>query len=98
MEPNTQPASQTTTEVSYVGLISAIVILLIAIAGVAWYIYTGMQNTPAEQVAVEPETQEMPAAEPGPLSAQERAAVLNSMQVNPDNLSVEERRAVLDEL
>jgi len=97
METNTQPAAQTTTEVSYLGLMGAIVILLIAIAGVAWYIYTGMQNTPMDQMVVEPEVIEPVTASESPTSEQ-KLEVLNSLQANPSNLSREEKRAILEQL
>ncbi|HMA78063.1 MAG TPA: hypothetical protein VKP88_02885 [Candidatus Paceibacterota bacterium] len=88
---------------STVTLLIALGVLLVAVLGVSFYIYHGMQNTPASQVAETQPAAEEAATEPAPAATAEltdaqKIERLESLRANPDNLSFEEKMNRLEGL
>jgi cytochrome c-type biogenesis protein CcmH/NrfG len=100
-QPNLQPETTTTeSEVGVTGLLITLGVLLVAVVGVAAYIWYGMSNTPAQQMAEEVIEVEPPAAAapPGPRTTAEKMELLENLERNPSNLDRDEKRALLNNL
>lgn len=107
---NTQPTNEHTPEPAadqpspnmvVVSLVVTLSALLIAVAGVSYYIWYGMQYTPAgnEPAEVEENTDESTLAttsESVQYTEVEKLEILESLEANPDGLTEEEKRTRLE--
>ena len=87
--------------VSWVTLVSTVVLLFIAVAGLAYYIWYGMHHTPASVSELHDDsmvTDELEENEPIPLSSSEKLERLESLETNPQNVSEAAKRARLEQL
>jgi flagellar basal body-associated protein FliL len=87
---------------SVVSLLVLLAFLFLCVCALALYIWFGMQNTPVNQL--EPTSQQTQSvnnnqsASTSTYTIEERLEVLESLESNPDNLSIDERRAILNSL
>jgi hypothetical protein len=110
MQPDYQQTSTTSPEThtrvslerSTITLLVALGALLVAVVGISVYIWFGMQNTPASQLVLPEDTEEIEATivppSPGQLSEAEKMDRLQSLRANPDNLTFEEKMQRLESL
>lgn len=98
--PKTVDAAPTNT-MTAVALLITIAALLIAVTGVAYYIWYGMNNTPAAVGAAAP-APTVTAASATPTAAtiedDQKVQVFESLERNPDGLTTEEKRSILENL
>lgn len=112
MDNQQSPAVETTNSLSSssrlrfdsttISLLIALTFLLVAVAGLSFYIWYGMQNTPATQVAEEKTvplvTEDDTFVDPVELTSAERMEILESLSVSTSTATPAERRAILKSL
>jgi len=92
--------TQSPTLSTTVTLIVTVTALLIAVAGVSFYIWYGMVHTPAmsDEAPDTTAVAEEQLATSTALSPEEKMNTVRSLEMNPNNLSPAEKRAILESL
>lgn len=93
------PTPPVHNEIRVAGLIFILILLLTAIAAVGYYIWHGMNHTPAVETTTAP-LPLPPESEPAPVlpTEAEKLEQLSQLRTNVQNLTREEKRARLEKV